>query len=172
MSENRNKPVLPRQGRCRRPCPRPCGHGPRCPTAPRWARPTVAATNCPYRGFDAVDRDGSGVPRSSRPAPRWKTASSPTLRPFSGRPAAAERPTGRSTGPTRRRYGWRTGIPRGHGTLGDLREYARQRSLHHLKEADPHAWVLPRLSGRAKAAMAAVESDEFGGGRADRVPDG
>lgn len=64
------------------------------------------------------------------------------------------------------------GVPeflREHGTLRHLREYAVQRSLYHLKEADPHAWVLPRLSGRAKAGMAAVEYDEFGGGRADRV---
>ncbi|MFF2324799.1 MULTISPECIES: iron-containing redox enzyme family protein [unclassified Streptomyces] len=55
------------------------------------------------------------------------------------------------------------------GTLEHLRAYAKQRSLYHLKEADPHAWVLPRLSGRAKAGMAAVAFDEFGGGRADRV---
>lgn len=55
------------------------------------------------------------------------------------------------------------------GELWQLREYAAQRSLYHLKEADPHAWVLPRLWGRAKAGMAAVEFDEFGGGRADRV---
>lgn len=55
------------------------------------------------------------------------------------------------------------------GELRHLREYAVQRSLYHLKEADPHAWVLPRLSGRAKAGMAAVEYDEFGAGRADRV---
>ncbi|MFF7857300.1 iron-containing redox enzyme family protein [Streptomyces sp. NPDC007904] len=55
------------------------------------------------------------------------------------------------------------------GELWQLREYAAQRSLYHLKEADPHAWVLPRLRGRAKAAMAAVEFDEYGGGRADRV---
>jgi hypothetical protein len=55
------------------------------------------------------------------------------------------------------------------GTLAHLREYAALRSLYHLKEADPHAWVLPRLHGRAKAAMAAVEFDEFGGGRADEV---
>ncbi|MFE6662567.1 iron-containing redox enzyme family protein [Streptomyces sp. NPDC057697] len=64
------------------------------------------------------------------------------------------------------------GVPRflaDRGTLDQLRGYARQRSLYHLKEADPHAWVLPRLTGRAKAAMAAVEFDEFGGGRADRV---
>ncbi|AGJ59179.1 hypothetical protein F750_6754 [Streptomyces sp. PAMC 26508] len=55
------------------------------------------------------------------------------------------------------------------GELRHLREYAIQRSLYHLKEADPHAWVLPRLSGRAKAGMAAIEYDEFGAGRADRV---
>lgn len=55
------------------------------------------------------------------------------------------------------------------GELWQLREYAAQRSLYHLKEADPHAWVLPRLWDRAKAGMAAVEFDEFGGGRADRV---
>jgi hypothetical protein len=58
---------------------------------------------------------------------------------------------------------------RDEGELWQLREYAAQRSLYHLKEADPHAWVLPRLTGRAKAAMAAVEFDEYGGGRADRV---
>ncbi|KQZ19876.1 MULTISPECIES: iron-containing redox enzyme family protein [Streptomyces] len=55
------------------------------------------------------------------------------------------------------------------GELRHLRAYAVQRSLYHLKEADPHAWVLPRLSGRAKAGMAAIEYDEFGGGRAERV---
>ncbi|MEU1486613.1 iron-containing redox enzyme family protein [Streptomyces sp. NPDC005752] len=55
------------------------------------------------------------------------------------------------------------------GELRHLRDYAVQRSLYHLKEADPHAWVLPRLGGRAKAGMAAIEYDEFGAGRADRV---
>ncbi len=58
---------------------------------------------------------------------------------------------------------------RDQGERWQVREYAAQRSLYHLKEADPHAWVLPRLWGRAKAAMAAVEFDEYGGGRADRV---
>ncbi|MFJ4621739.1 iron-containing redox enzyme family protein [Streptomyces sp. NPDC088812] len=58
---------------------------------------------------------------------------------------------------------------RDEGELWQVREYAAQRSLYHLKEADPHAWVLPRLWGRAKAAMAAVEFDEYGGGRPDRV---
>ncbi|GGT15653.1 iron-containing redox enzyme family protein [Streptomyces purpureus] len=56
-----------------------------------------------------------------------------------------------------------------HGELWQLREYAALRSLYHLKEADPHAWVIPRLTGRAKAAMVAIEYDEFGAGRAERV---
>ncbi|MCF3134175.1 iron-containing redox enzyme family protein [Streptomyces olivochromogenes] len=58
---------------------------------------------------------------------------------------------------------------RNHGTLEHFREYAALRSLYHLKEADPHAWVIPRLRGRAKAAMVAVEFDEFGAGRADEI---
>lgn len=55
------------------------------------------------------------------------------------------------------------------GTLEQLREYAALRSLYHLKEADPHLWVVPRLRGRAKAAMIAVEFDEFGAGRAENI---
>ncbi|CAM5280287.1 Iron-containing redox enzyme family protein OS=Streptomyces alboniger OX=132473 GN=CP975_31600 PE=4 SV=1 [Streptomyces alboniger] len=56
-----------------------------------------------------------------------------------------------------------------HGELWQLKEYAALRSLYHLKEADPHAWVIPRLHGRAKAAMVAIEFDEFGAGRAEDV---
>lgn len=55
------------------------------------------------------------------------------------------------------------------GRLWQLREYAALRSLYQLKEADPHAWVLPRLRGRAKAGMAAIEFDEFGAGRAEDI---
>ncbi|MEU6378921.1 iron-containing redox enzyme family protein [Streptomyces sp. NPDC046909] len=55
------------------------------------------------------------------------------------------------------------------GELWQFREYAALRSLYHLKEADPHAWVLPRLRGRAKAGMAAIEFDEFGAGREDEI---
>ncbi len=55
------------------------------------------------------------------------------------------------------------------GEWWQMREYFAHRSIYHLKEADPHAWVIPRLSGPAKAALVAVEFDEFGGGRADRI---
>jgi hypothetical protein len=55
------------------------------------------------------------------------------------------------------------------GEWWQMREFFVHRSIYHLKEADPHAWVIPRLRGRAKAALVAVEFDEFGGGRAERV---
>ncbi|MEU8540647.1 iron-containing redox enzyme family protein [Streptomyces sp. NPDC048717] len=55
------------------------------------------------------------------------------------------------------------------GELWQLREYAALRSLYHLKEADPQLWVVPRLIGRAKAGMVAVEYDEFGAGRSERI---
>ncbi|GGJ90696.1 hypothetical protein GCM10011583_22560 [Streptomyces camponoticapitis] len=55
------------------------------------------------------------------------------------------------------------------GTREQLREYAALRSPYHLKEADPHAWVLPRLHGRAKAGMVAVEFDEFGAGHPESI---
>ncbi|MEV4924762.1 iron-containing redox enzyme family protein [Streptomyces roseoverticillatus] len=57
----------------------------------------------------------------------------------------------------------------GEGELWQLREYAAHRSLYQLKEADPHAWAIPRLTGRAKAAFVTVEYDEFGAGRAERI---
>ncbi|MFE5870703.1 iron-containing redox enzyme family protein [Streptomyces roseifaciens] len=57
----------------------------------------------------------------------------------------------------------------GGGTVQHLREYLALRSLYQLKEADPHAWAIPRLTGRAKAGLVAVEYDEFGAGRADRI---
>jgi hypothetical protein len=46
-----------------------------------------------------------------------------------------------------------------------MREYLVHRSLYHLKEADPHAFAIPRLIGQAKASFVAVEFDEYGGGR-------
>ncbi len=55
------------------------------------------------------------------------------------------------------------------GEWWHVEEFFVHRSIYHLKEADPHLWVIPRLRGRAKAALVAVEFDEFGGGRADRA---
>ena len=43
------------------------------------------------------------------------------------------------------------------------------RSAYQLKEADPHSWALPRLSGPPKAALVEVQADEYGGGRPERI---
>lgn len=55
------------------------------------------------------------------------------------------------------------------GELWQLREYVVHRSIYHLKEADPQAWVIPRLAGAAKAALVTVEHDEYGAGDPDRM---
>ncbi|GAA4141171.1 iron-containing redox enzyme family protein [Leifsonia shinshuensis] len=48
-------------------------------------------------------------------------------------------------------------------------EFVIHRSIYTLKEADPHSWAIPRLTGRAKAALVEVQSDEYGGGRPHRI---
>jgi Iron-containing redox enzyme len=55
------------------------------------------------------------------------------------------------------------------GTWEQMREYFVHRSLYHLKEADPHAFAIPRLVGQAKASFVAVEFDEYGAGRGAQV---
>ncbi|MEO8694600.1 MAG: iron-containing redox enzyme family protein [Acidimicrobiales bacterium] len=55
------------------------------------------------------------------------------------------------------------------GTIDDMREFAVHRSAYQLKEADPHTWALPRLEGRAKAAMVAIQFDEYGLGVQDAM---
>jgi len=52
-----------------------------------------------------------------------------------------------------------------HGTRENYAEMLVQRSIYHLKEADPHTWAIPRLTGRAKAALVEIQADEYGGGR-------
>ena len=48
-------------------------------------------------------------------------------------------------------------------------EFAVHRSVYHLKEADPHTWGIPRLSGRAKAALVEIQADEYGRGDLPRM---
>jgi hypothetical protein len=55
------------------------------------------------------------------------------------------------------------------GTLEQWREYLTLRSVYHLKEGDPHTFAIPRLSGRAKAAMVEIQADEYGGGTPQRM---
>lgn len=55
-----------------------------------------------------------------------------------------------------------------HGSLEQFREFAAHRSAYQLKEADPHTWALPRLTGRSKSAMVTIQADEYGHGRPGR----
>ena len=52
----------------------------------------------------------------------------------------------------------------GHGTRLHAEELAVHRSGYQLKEADPHTWAIPRLTGRAKAALVTIQADEYGRG--------
>ncbi|MFW6187293.1 MAG: iron-containing redox enzyme family protein [Actinomycetota bacterium] len=49
------------------------------------------------------------------------------------------------------------------------REFLQLKSVYQLIEADPHTWVIPRLRGRAKAALIEIQADEYGGGDPRRV---
>src|SRR5581483_8197887 len=51
-------------------------------------------------------------------------------------------------------------------SIRQLREFAIHRSAYQLKEADPHTWGVPRLAGRAKAALVHIQTDEYGNGDA------
>lgn len=53
--------------------------------------------------------------------------------------------------------------------LDQFREFVVHRSPYQLKEADPHSWAIPRLTGAVKAALLEVQHDEYGGGRAERM---
>jgi hypothetical protein len=62
-----------------------------------------------------------------------------------------------------------SGYLRGRATREQFREFATHRSIYHLKEADPHTFAIPRLGGKAKAALVEIQMDEYGGGRAARM---
>jgi hypothetical protein len=55
------------------------------------------------------------------------------------------------------------------GTLEQMLEHVVHRSAYQLKESDPHSWAIPRLSPRPKAALLEVQTDEYGGGSAERM---
>ncbi len=55
------------------------------------------------------------------------------------------------------------------GTLDQLREFCIHRSAYQLKEADPHTFGIPRLTGEAKAAMVEIQYEEYGSGDASSM---
>jgi hypothetical protein len=54
-------------------------------------------------------------------------------------------------------------------TKEQVLDLLRLRSMYHLKEADPTAWVVPRLPAAPKAALMEVLFDEYGAGNPNRL---
>ena len=53
--------------------------------------------------------------------------------------------------------------------LEHVLDYLRERSVQQLKESDPQSFVLPRLRGAAKVALAELQYDEYGAGQPQRL---
>jgi hypothetical protein len=55
------------------------------------------------------------------------------------------------------------------GTLAQMAEFLKHRSAYQLKEADPHTFAIPHLSGRAKQILASIQAGEYGADAPDRM---
>jgi hypothetical protein len=124
-----------------------------------------------YRGFDDADDVWEWHPDLLRLRGVLEQRHLAALRELVGDLVVTDEPVDRQLaaviaaddGPSLSRYLAR------HGTLEQWREYLAVRSVYHLKEGDPHTWAIPRLAGRAKAAMVEIQADEYGGGSAERM---
>jgi hypothetical protein len=124
-----------------------------------------------YRGFDGVPDDWEWDPELIRLRSGLERRHLTALRGVVGPVTTTDEPIDRQLaaliaaddGPSLSAYMAR------HGTLEQWREYLTLRSVYHLKEGDPHTFAVPRLSGRAKAAMVEIQADEYGGGVLERM---
>jgi len=123
-----------------------------------------------YRGFEDVDDEVEWHPDviafRRRLEKRWLAGLRGLVsvsEPTASVPAGLAALVGRDGGPDLAGYLARE------ASYGEFAEYLAHRSVYQLKEADPHAFGIPRLAGRAKAALVEIEADEYGGGRPDRV---
>src|SRR5919206_4227253 len=125
-----------------------------------------------YRGFDGVAETWEWDPELLRLRAHLERAHTAALRALVGEPEVTDEPVDRQLtaliaaddSPSLSSYMSRT------GSLEQWREYLTVRSVYHLKEGDPHTFAVPRLSGRAQAAMGEKQADEYGGGGPGRVP--
>jgi hypothetical protein len=54
-------------------------------------------------------------------------------------------------------------------TREQIVDFLRERSVQQLRESDPQSFLLPRLSGPAKVALAEIQYDEYGAGDPARL---
>ena len=124
-----------------------------------------------YRGFDDVDDAWEWDPELLRLRAVLEQRHLAALRALVGELEVTDAPVDQQLadliaaddGPSLSRHLGR------HGTLEQWRQYLTVRSVYHLKEGDPHTWAIPRLAGRAKAAMVEIQADEYGGGAPARM---
>lgn len=123
-----------------------------------------------YRGFDEVDDSLEWNPAVLGARARLEAAFETALRaavPSAPRQmpidVALRGVVERDDGPSVSSYLMRN------GSAEHFQAFLMQRSVYHLKEADPHTWVIPRLAGAAKAALVEIQADEYGGGRPARM---
>ena len=123
----------------------------------------------PYRGVGGVDDEREWQPgvvglrrtleRALEDELRARVTLPPEPRPEAPDVAAALFAlTSADGGPSLSRFAARR------ATLDQLREMLVHKSIYQLKEADPHTWAIPRLTGRAKAAAVEIQADEYGAG--------
>jgi hypothetical protein len=114
-----------------------------------WSPSLLALRQALERRFEAALRDATG-PAGAAPAPEELDLA---LRAIEDA----------DDGPSLSRHVERD------ATLDQVLEFVVHRSAYQLKEADPHSWALPRLSGPPKAALVEIQADEYGGGRPERM---
>lgn len=56
-----------------------------------------------------------------------------------------------------------------HASIEQVQQFLIQKSIYQLKEADPHTWAIPRLTGRGKSALVEIQFDEYGSGRPGKM---
>jgi hypothetical protein len=125
-----------------------------------------------YRGWDGVDDEWEWNPVLLSLRAELERHFAAGLRELTGPPVAADpaevphllaEAVAADDGPSL------SGYLRGRATHEQFREFVVQRSIYHLREADPHTWAIPRLAGRPKAALIEIQADEYGGGVAPRM---
>lgn len=122
-----------------------------------------------YRGFDDVDDEWEWEPSLLRERARREHDFCRRIHDTVGDARVAPRrledallDLARGEGPSLSRHVME------HGSLADMREFAIHRSAYQLKEADPHSFAIPRLTGAAKVAFVDIQRGEYGEGESER----
>ena len=148
----------------------PAADGPDDEAIALWALHEVL-----YRGFEDASDDAEGdvglfavrhrleSGLEERLRSRWAGSDATADIGPAGVPAALEALVAADHGPSLADH------VRRHADRDQVMELLRQRSVYHLKEADPTAWVVPRLPVRAKAALVELQFDEYGAGDPNRL---